>query len=99
MPIERLSIVDATTVSSSGKSHTLYVIEVHSDGSSWQVFYLSSPFCISGQWTSNLRRNVVLQVKRRFREFEDLHAALNALSARPDLPPLPGKKFFERLET
>jgi hypothetical protein len=50
-------------------------------------------------WNSNLRRNDVLQVKRRFREFEDLHAKLNALSARPDLPPLPGKKFFERLET
>jgi hypothetical protein len=46
-----------------------------------------------------LRRNDVLQVKRRFREFEALHATLNALSVRPDLPPLPGKKFFGSLET
>ncbi len=97
MPIERLSIVDTLTLSFSGKLHTLYIIEVHGDGSSWQVFYVSFPFCISIPQV--LRRNDVLQVKRRFREFEALHATLNALNARPDLPPLPGKKFFGSLET
>jgi hypothetical protein len=36
-PIERLSIPAALTESSDGKSHTVYVIEVHSNGSCWQV--------------------------------------------------------------
>jgi hypothetical protein len=36
-PIERLSIPAALTESSEGKSHTVYVIEVHSNGSCWQV--------------------------------------------------------------
>lgn len=37
-PIERLSIPAAVTESIQGKSHTVYVIEVHSNGSTWQVF-------------------------------------------------------------
>jgi hypothetical protein len=36
-PIERLSIPAALTESSEGKTHTVYVIEVHSNGSTWQV--------------------------------------------------------------
>ncbi len=42
-PIERLSLPAALTESSDGKTHTVYVIEVHSNGSCWQVFNKSHP--------------------------------------------------------
>ena len=40
----------------------------------------------------------LLQVKRRFREFEGLHEQLRARCPGADLPPLPGKKLFSRMD-
>jgi hypothetical protein len=39
------------------------------------------------------------QVKRRFREFEALHEQLKAQCQVAELPPLPGKKLFSRMDT
>ncbi len=91
--IERLSIPAAVTESIQGKSHTVYVIEVHSNGSTWQVF---EPFLNSFPRVSY---SVLSQVKRRFREFEALHDQLKQQCGGPELPPLPGKKLFSRMDT